>query len=474
MRINLRKIFKFTLWLWIFLIPFQLYITRGASLSVSLVLSAFNTLIFSLLVFRSRVNRDSLLSTFRKNTLPILFIIFLLVSFAVNKVSSSVVLDWKELARWIIFLVQYLVVFSSLKLKYLSSKELLTALLIGIAVLTLTSIYQPFVTVEFERDTVVRLLGSLFNDPELIAEKFAGVGQFNWQYGPVIRAHGVIVNANHYSFILGIGILALRDLVFKTTKKGPLKVAPWAIALSLFMYTFMHLSLVRSTFLSLGLVVLFDIVQMIRREKVLERRIFVGSYIGGLIMAFILGLVSKDQITAFALLSRFVEWITLDGLWLHSLQNSVANIISSFSGTIAEYNEEGGVGGRLYIFKQVTEGIIWPNILNIKYLLLGFGVGSFKALFQSVSTHEYFKAFGSADNSFLFWLVEFGLGIYFFVFYYILFNIKSLWKRYSPYMHWVIFLIIELLFKNTIPDLRLSALLAVVFSYLVYTSNEKR
>src|SRR5690606_17320824 len=93
---------------------------------------------------------------------------------------------------------------------------------------------------------------------------------------------------------------------------------------------------------------------------------------------------------------------------------------------ITEYNEYGGVGGRFYIFSETLKKIFLPGLLDTKYILLGFGVGSFGNIFKSIVSNSYFESFGSSDNSYLQWIVEFGLTPFIFTIYYVLFNFKRL------------------------------------------------
>ncbi|HRI05814.1 MAG TPA: hypothetical protein PLV59_02620 [Candidatus Dojkabacteria bacterium] len=451
----LNRILKIITLLWVFIIPYQIFFTSGVSISLAIVLLVITSPLLMYKYVSEGSVKDVLISLVRKYSLVITLIIFVILSYLLNFETASL----KETARWALFGIEIFVVLEVLRLKVVSKNHLVVASIFSMLVMLALTSYQLFITPYEELKLVRDVVGSIFNDPDFIVERFNGVGKFNWLYGNSLRVHGVFANVSHFAFILGaLFILAITSLKGRYEKyKYPILVVFSA---------FITLSLVRSVFLSLGLILLIGFMLMIRSKvsKVVIRNYILGL-VGGGFLAVTLSLFSANQIIFWSLIVRTFETISFDG----ALFANQLTILNSYFQTVnissGEFNEYGGVGGRMNLMKITLQEVVIPNLMNIKFLLFGFGPASLGSLLKNTQ-NAYFSAFNTVDNSYLQWIVEIGL----IPFITAGFWLKKFWgwfmEVFSKYWMLILYIVINAFFFNLLPDIRMAMFVAVLIGII--------
>ena len=443
----------------IFLIPWQVYLNKGISVTLYLISLA----IYSLWFLRE-ISKISLKSFLLKNK-KIILIYLISVAF----VLCSAVVNWyvfevfslTAVLKWIVFFSEFILFYFSFKLKFWTKKSAFYTFGVSILLMSVFSLYQPFINSLTERN-IMHSVEIYFNDYDLVTSYFENPHKFNWEYKGLVRAHGVIVNAGHFTMLISLTLLTLLFL-----QKREKRSARWIL---IFLSTVLWLSLVRSSILALFFVLLYLLFVDRKRGILLAQSLLLG-----LLLSFFIAFLTPNHIFVYALVVRLVEWITLDGLWLPKLQQGISFAYDKLSWNARGFDELGGVGGRFKLVKIFFEYLFLPNIKRMHIWLLGFGPGNFHSLVSSIikanSEFSYFKRFGGVDSSWISNFISLGLTPFIMLLYaFLKFKNEILANKYLTSIF--IFLAVQLSFLDVLPNLRLGAAIALFVS-LAWFYNEK-
>lgn len=455
MRILLDKGLKYLSLLWIFFIPYQIFFTSGISISLALVLFMLSSI---LLVAKISLEGSAIVAfhgILKRYWIVILLIGLLTVSFLLNLELASV----KELMRWVLFGMEIILVLEVLRLRVIDKRTVIVTVTWSMLAMLILTSYQLFITPVEELNFVRKIVGPIFNDPDFIKERFNGVGKFNWLYGNSLRVHGVFANVSHFAFILGsvfILLLTTYSSYFKRSK----------VIILTFLIVFIVLSLVRSVLISLLFLLLISAVIAFRKRTDWGTlRLFLGTLLAGAVLAFSLSIFSANQLIFWSLIVRSLETVSFDGALFAPQLESLNAFFQTVNISNSGFNEYGGVGGRVNLLKITVQEVIVPNLLNLKFLALGFGPASLGSLLKNTGD-AYFGAFNTVDNSYLQWIVELGI---------VPFVIVFAWgKNYFNKLklilakHWmlVVYILLNAFFFNLLPDIRMAMFVAVLIGII--------
>jgi len=461
-----KNLFGFLSWIWIFTVPYQFFLTDGISYSGSLIIFFIILFLLFIYLFLFPGKKSVIISFYRKNRfLMSIFILILMSSILSTIAYGQEYLDIKELLRWVLFIAEFFIAWVLLKLKLSNLSRYVSALIVSAIYMSLLSLYQLFVPLDYELNVVTKTLGALFNDPELVIQKFMGIGKFNWEYGEIIRIHGVFANVSHFSFYISAVILIMHFFKDRILSKVSVKTFN---ALFLFFMVINVLTLVRATFIAFLVISVIDLILWLKNKN--HDIYFLKGFFVAICISLFVGLITPDSQIFFGLLGRFLDMITFDGYFFPALQDFFVSVFPT-SERIIGFDDYGGVGGRVFILKETVFKILIPNILDVYRMLFGWGPGSFSQLFGKVVSDPYFSAFGSPDISYLLWLVELGFAPFIYVLWYVVKNIGKLKMEFLYYWREIIFILIVFSFMSTVPDIRLSMLFAVLINIYMYSRH---
>lgn len=453
------KLRKYIFLFWVFSIPYQLYITSGLSLSISLILLA----ILSVIMLISFV-KDGILLTIRENRVGIILLSLLFSSITISYLLNIDYSSLKELLRWSLFFLSVIVSTYFVSKQYVDITSISRVFVLSVLTMILLSFYQLFVSQNTEFQIMSGTIGKLFNDPDLIDEKLSGYGKFNWIYGDGIRMHGFIANVSHYAFLLGLSIILTVEGFLGVWKK-------YYLIICTFIFAIIILTLVRSVLLAfLVVLALAVIISLFSRSYERFNKYFI-IVIGGLIFAFVLAYILPDKLMFQTLLVRLIESVTLDGAIFPDLLSSFSHSYEKVGINNEGFNEYGGVGGRYGLWKIVIFEIILPKLSSVSFLLFGLGPAALGNHLADVS-NVYFRQFSTTDNSILQWFSELGLFPFSILTVFIFKYIRVLCKYIISNISLILFIAINFIFFNILPDIRLGMIVAVIIA-VIYGKTKK-
>jgi hypothetical protein len=457
----LKKLNKVGSWfflVWIFTIPFQFYLNSGVSLSISLFLLVPLLFIVGVNIYLERY--EGLLKGIYRYWIIILISLSLIASSFLNIGTYEV----KELLRWGLFLFELTLLLEALRLKIVTPNQIVIPLILSSSSMILITFYQLFIPQEVELSLMKGAWGQLFNDPDFIRERFAGLGKFNWLYGNSIRVHGVFANVSHFSFLLGASLLLLiREYKDKWSWK-------YSVIGAVF-FAFVTMSLVRSVGLSLILIFAIYLIIYYRKKQISLIRILGIMIVGGTLLSLFLGFLSYERIIFYSLLVRFFETVSFDGALFPTQMEMLKEYFDRLKISTGQFNEYGGVGGRLALLKITVSEVIMPRVSNIAFLLFGVGPASLPYYIKDTA-NEYFGAFKTVDNSYLQWFVEIGLAPFILIGIYVKKNMKKVSEVLLANWDIIAYIVINAFFFNLLPDIRVGMIMAVLISYNIYNRGK--
>ncbi|MBI2356909.1 hypothetical protein HYV12_02585 [Candidatus Dojkabacteria bacterium] len=455
---NYKKYLIYLFLVWVFVAPYQIYLTSGISITLALLILPP---IAILVTYHWFLTRDTSTSDLLKRYSLILILFFIVILSTLFNFESF---NIKELIRWGLFFLELFLAFETVRItKIRRSSVAITFICSALLMVILTS-YQIAVSQSVEYEISKGLWGNIFNDPELILEKVNGIGKFNWIYGSAVRVHGVFANVSHFAFLIGAALLLLVDTYRKKWTYTHTLVGAILMA-------FIVLSLVRTTYLAILMILVTSLIVGFRiKEKSIYLPILY-SFVFGSLLALILGLFSYQQILMWSVLVRFIETVTFDGALFASQVESLREYFARVNLTSDGFNEYGGVGGRYNLWKITLLEVIIPRLKDVGFWLFGLGPSSI-GIHLKETVNEYFSRFNSVDNSYLQWIVELGILPFLTLAIYIKKYVKIVLTFVLRNWALLFFILFNAMFTNILPDIRVSMIIVILISIMSITNEQ--
>lgn len=453
-----KRISELLVIVWVFIVPYQIYFNSGISVSVSIILLCFLGVIVCLYTYCSGFS--GILELFKRY----IVVVLLALSFTISSLLNLSTFESKELLRWLLFLLELVILLELLRLKITTIKLVSKTVLLSTVSMILITFYQLFIPQEVELNLFKGIWGQIFNDPDFIKERFSGLGKFNWLYGDSIRAHGIFTNVSHFAFLLGASLLIYINQYIRSWSWKHSFVAGT-------LFAFITLSLVRSVSLSLIFIFIIYSIIIYREKKYQYLKGLLSIIVVSTVITLFLGFFSYERVILYSFIVRFFETISFDGALFSNQVEYIKSYFSRVNISSGEFNEYGGIGGRLGLLKITLTEIVLPRIGELFFLLFGLGPSSL-GVYLKDTANEYFSRFNTIDNSYMQWFVELGTAPFIILLIFLKKSYMNLVEIFKFNWTVILFILINCFFFNLLPDIRMGMITAILISYIIFNRGK--